>query len=182
MIRRPPRATRTDTLFPYTTLFRSIFDERASLFPAVEARYRYVDATALDLIKQPWSFDVMVTENMYGDILSDLAAGLMGGLGMAPSGDIAHDRAVFQPCHGSAPDIAGQGRANPTAPFLSPPIMPDWPAERHGEPKAAEAARCIEQAVDRAYAGGGLAPCEFGGSDGTSAVAHRVLGNIGGVA
>src|SRR3546814_955458 len=73
MIRRPPRSTRTDTPFPYTPLFRS--------------RHRYVDATALDLIKHPWSFDVMVTENMYGDILSDLAAGLMGGLGMAPSGD-----------------------------------------------------------------------------------------------
>src|SRR3546814_1979909 len=67
--------------------FRRIFDERASLFPAVEARHRYVDATALDLIKHPWSFDVMVTETMYGDILSDLAAGLMGGLGMAPPGD-----------------------------------------------------------------------------------------------
>src|SRR3546814_3612148 len=105
MIRRPPRSTRTDTPFPYTPLFRS--------------RHRYVDATALDLIKHPWSFDVMVTENMYGDILSDLAAGLMGGLGMAPSGDIGAERAVFQPCHGSAPDIAGQGRANHTAAFLS---------------------------------------------------------------
>src|SRR3546814_13835929 len=95
--------------------FRRIFDERAGLFPRVEARHRYVDATALDLIKHPWSFDVMVTENMYGDILSDLAAGLMGGLGMAPSAEIGPERAVFQPCHGSAPDIARKGRANPTA-------------------------------------------------------------------
>src|SRR3546814_4133593 len=83
----------------------------------------------------------MVTENMYGDILSDLAAGLMGGLGMAPSGDIGAERAVFQPCHGSAPDIAGQGRANPTAAFLSAAMMLDWLAERQGEPKAAAADR-----------------------------------------
>ena len=155
--------------------FRKIFDERAARFPAVEARHRYVDATALDLVKQPWVFDVMATENMYGDILSDLAAGLMGGLGMAPSGDIGADRAVFQPCHGSAPDIAGQGKANPTATFLSAALMLDWLSERHGEARAAEAARRIERAVDAAYAGGGLRPCEFGGPDGTAAVTRRVL-------
>jgi len=162
--------------------FRRIFDERAMLFPLVEARHRYVDATALDLVKHPWTFDVMVTENMYGDILSDLAAGLMGGLGMAPSGDIGHDRAVFQPCHGSAPDITGQGKANPTATFLSGALMLDWLAERHGEPKAEAAARLIEGAVDRAYAGGNLKPCEFGGPDGTAAVTRRVLENLKGAA
>src|SRR3546814_10658836 len=80
---------------------------------------------------------------------------------------IGAERAVFQPCLGSAPDIAGQGRANPTAAFLSAAMMLDWLAERHGEPKAAAAARLIEDAVDRAYAGGGLRPCEFGGPDGT---------------
>src|SRR3546814_10145898 len=105
--------------------FRRIFGERAGLFPRVEARHRYVDATALDLIKHPWSFDVMVTENMYGDILSDLAAGLMGGLGMAPSGYIGAEREVFQPCHGRAPDIAGLGRANHTAAFSPAATMPD---------------------------------------------------------
>jgi 3-isopropylmalate dehydrogenase len=155
--------------------FRRIFDERAKRFPAVEARHRYVDAMALDLIKHPWTFDVMVTENMYGDILSDLAAGLVGGLGMAPSADIGHKRAVFQPCHGSAPDIAGEGKANPTATFLSAALMLDWLAERAGEPKAEEAAELIRRAVDDAYAGGRLKPCEFGGTDGTAAVTRRVL-------
>src|SRR3546814_11849852 len=92
----------------------------------------------------PGSFDVMVTENMYGDILSDLAADLMGGLGMAPSGDIGAERAVFQPCHGSAPDIAGQGRANPTAALLSAAMMLDWLAERPGEPKAADRKSVVE--------------------------------------
>ncbi len=155
--------------------FRRIFDERAKRFPEVEARHRYVDAMALDLIKHPWNFDVMVTENMYGDILSDLAAGLMGGLGMAPSADIGHNRAVFQPCHGSAPDIAGEGKANPTATFLSAALMLDWLAERAGEPKAEAAAELIRRAVDDAYAGGDLKPCEFGGPDGTAAVTRRVL-------
>src|SRR3546814_11174048 len=74
----------------------------------------------------------MVTENMYGDILSDLAAGLMGGLGMAPSGAIGAERAVFPPCPGSAPAIAGQGRATPTAAFLSAAMMLDWLAEQIG--------------------------------------------------
>jgi 3-isopropylmalate dehydrogenase len=158
--------------------FRRIFDERAKLFPGVAARHRYVDAMALDLIKHPWSFDVMVTENMYGDILSDLAAGLMGGLGMAPSGDIGHERAVFQPCHGSAPDIAGKGKANPTATILSAAMMLDWLAERHNEPKAGQVARLITGAVDRAYAGGDLKPCEFGGTAGTLEVTRRVLENL----
>jgi 3-isopropylmalate dehydrogenase len=120
----------------------------------------------------------MVTENMYGDILSDLAAGLMGGLGMAPSGDIGLERAVFQPCHGSAPDIAGQGRANPTAAILSAAMMLDWLGERHGEAKAGAAADLIRAAVDRAYEGGALKPQEFGGPDGTDAVTRKVLDEV----
>ena len=82
----------------------------------------------------------MVTENMFGDILSDLGAGLIGGLGMAPSADIGDDHAVFQPCHGTAPDIAGQGLANPTAMFLSAAMMLDWLSERSGVAACATAA------------------------------------------
>ena len=73
----------------------------------------YVDACAALMVRKPWDFDVMVMENMFGDILSDLAAGLIGGLGIAPSADIGDKHAVFQPCHGTAPDIMGQGKANP---------------------------------------------------------------------
>ena len=73
----------------------------------------------------------MVTENMFGDILSDLAAGLIGGMGMAPSADIGDKHAVFQPCHGTAPDIMGQGMANPTAMILSAAMMLDWLADKH---------------------------------------------------
>ena len=126
------------------------------------------------LVKRPWDFDVLVTENMFGDILSDLAAGLIGGLGMAPSADIGDRHAVFQPCHGTAPDIMGQGKANPTAMILSAAMMLDWLADKHGLEGAAEAAERIERAVDKAYADG-IKPMEFGGSNGTADVAKAVL-------
>ncbi|MBI4366912.1 MAG: isocitrate/isopropylmalate dehydrogenase family protein, partial [Deltaproteobacteria bacterium] len=82
--------------------------------------------------------------------------------------------AVFQPCHGTAPDIMGQGKANPTAMILSAAMMLDWLADRHDHPPAAEAALRIEHAVDKAYAGG-IKPMEYGGKDGTSAIANAVL-------
>jgi 3-isopropylmalate dehydrogenase len=154
--------------------FRNIFDERAPRYPEVRAERIYVDACAAALVRRPWDFDVLVTENMFGDILSDLAAGLVGGMGMAPSADIGDKHAVFQPCHGTAPDIMGTGKANPAAMILSAAMMLDWLAERHDHAPAAEAAQRIERAVDRAFASG-LKPCELDGSDGTQAVAHAVL-------
>jgi 3-isopropylmalate dehydrogenase len=93
---------------------------------------------------------------------------------MAPSADIGDKHAVFQPCHGTAPDIMGKGLANPTAMILSAAMMLDWLADRHGHEGAAQAARAIEGAVDRAFAGG-LKACEFGGRDGTAAIAGGVL-------
>ena len=134
----------------------------------------YVDACSALLVKRPWDFDVMVTENMFGDILSDLTAGLIGGMGMAPSADIGDRHAVFQPCHGTAPDIMGQGKANPTAMILSAAMMLDWLADKHGLESAAEAGERIERAVDKAYADG-IKPMEFGGSNGTADIAKAVL-------
>ncbi|HET9717221.1 MAG TPA: isocitrate/isopropylmalate dehydrogenase family protein [Pseudolabrys sp.] len=157
--------------------FRSIFDERAKSFPGVKTDHVYVDACAALMVRKPWNFDVMVMENIFGDILSDLAAGLIGGLGIAPSADVGDRHAVFQPCHGTAPDIMGQGKANPTAMILSAAMMLDWLAERHEHQPAAEAAQRIEQAVDRAYADG-IRPVEFGGEDGTAAVAAAVMNAI----
>ena len=100
-------------VLPSMAFFRSVFDRVAAGFPGIAADRVYVDAAALYLVQAPERFDVMVTENMFGDILSDLAAGLVGGMGMAPSGDIGDRYAVFQPSHGSAPDIAGKNKANP---------------------------------------------------------------------
>ncbi len=155
--------------------FRRIFLERAENFPDIRADWRYVDAMALNLIQRPWEFDVVVTENMFGDILSDLAAGLMGGLGMAPSADIGDRHGVFQPCHGSAPDIAGQGKANPTATFLSAVLMLDWLAERHASRAMAQAAALLDSSIRRAYAGGKLLPYELGGTCGTADITEVVM-------
>ncbi|KIU46252.1 MULTISPECIES: isocitrate/isopropylmalate dehydrogenase family protein [Bradyrhizobium] len=161
-------------VFKAFAFFRNIFDETAKRHPDVKADHLYIDATAAALVKRPWDFDVMVTENMFGDILSDLTAGLIGGMGMAPSADIGDRYAVFQPCHGTAPDIMGQGKANPTAMILSTAMMLDWLADKHGIESAAEAAENIERAVDRVYADG-IKPFEFGGSSGTADVAKAVL-------
>lgn len=152
---------------------RDILNERKPKFADVKTDMLYVDACAAMMVKKPWDFDVMVMENMFGDILSDLAAGLIGGLGMAPSADIGDKHAVFQPCHGTAPDIMGQGKANPTAMILSTAMMLDYLSDKHDLPAAGEAAQRIERAVDKAY--GSVKPMEFGGKDGTAAISKAVL-------
>jgi 3-isopropylmalate dehydrogenase len=119
-------------VLPSMSYFRRIFDEIAAEFPGVRTERIYVDAASLYLVQRPQTFDVMVTENIFGDILSDLAAGLVGGMGMAPSADIGDRYAVFQPSHGSAPDIAGKGIANPIATILSVALMLDWLGQPEG--------------------------------------------------
>lgn len=158
--------------------FRSIFKERAALFPDIEADCAYVDAMALNLVAKPWAYDVLVTENMFGDILSDLGAALMGGMGMAPSADIGDNNAVFQPCHGSAPDIMGQGKANPTAMILSAAMMLEWLGQTHKDAACLEAGNLIFTAVRKAFATHTLHPMEFGGSAGTLEISNAVLTNI----
>ena len=145
---RPGALTCVDkaNVFKAFAFFREMFDEAAKRHPDVKADRLYVDACSALLVKRPWDFDVMVMENMFGDILSDLAAGLIGGMGIAPSADIGDKHAVFQPCHGTAPDIMGQGKANPTAMILSAAMMLDWLADKHGisrppKPASASSAR-----------------------------------------
>jgi 3-isopropylmalate dehydrogenase len=173
---RPGRLACVDkaNAFKAYAYFRKLFDECAARHPAVATDRIYVDACSAMLVRRPWDFDVMVMENMFGDILSDLTAGLIGGMGMAPSADIGDTHAVFQPCHGTAPDIMGRGLANPTAMILSAALMLDWLGVKHDHQPAIEAAERIERAVDAAYAKG-LKPCEFGGRDGTVSVAKAVL-------
>ena len=173
---RPGALTCVDkaNVFKAFAFFREMFDEAAQRHPDVATDRLYVDACSAMLVKRPWDFDVMVMENMFGDILSDLTAGLIGGMGMAPSADIGDRYAVFQPCHGTAPDIMGQGKANPTAMILSAAMMLDWLADKHGIESAAEAGERIERAVDAAYASG-IRPMEFGGHNGTADVAQAVL-------
>src|SRR6201997_92102 len=161
-------------VFKAFAFFRKIFDETAQRHPDVKADHLYIDACAANLVKRPWDFDVMVMENMFGDIISDLTAGLIGGMGMAPSADIGDRHAVFQPCHGTAPDIMGKGLANPTAMILSAALMLDWLGDKHGHAGANAAAERIETAVDRAFAEG-LKPFELGGKNGTADIAKAVM-------
>src|ERR1700682_5141660 len=149
--------------FKAYAFFRQMFDECAARYPAVATERLYVDACSAMLVRKPWDFDVMVMENMFGDILSDLTAGLIGGMGMAPSADIGDTHAVFQPCHGTAPDIMGKGLANPTAMILSAALMLDWLADRHGHAGAAQAARAIGHAGDRVFQAG-VGPVGGGGA------------------
>jgi 3-isopropylmalate dehydrogenase len=181
---RPGRVTCVDKANVFTSMafFRKVFEERARAFPELQADSAYVDATALNLVMKPWTFDVMVTENMFGDILSDLTAALVGGMGMAPSADIGDRHALFQPAHGSAPDIAGQGKANPTAMLLSAAMMLDWLGEKQGEEKLVAAAARLERAVERAFDGKKLLPFEFGGANGTADITRAVIASLGSAA
>ncbi|MEO0792008.1 MAG: isocitrate/isopropylmalate family dehydrogenase [Pseudomonadota bacterium] len=176
----PGRLTLVDkaNVFSSFAFMRKIFDERGEAFTDIERGYAYVDATALDMVRRPWTFDVMVTENMFGDILSDLGAGLIGGMGMAPSADIGLTHAVFQPCHGTAPDIMGQGKANPVAMFLSAAMMLDWLGDEREIASLGRAAQLIETAVAEAFRHADLTPTELGGSDGTERITAAVLSEI----
>ena len=177
---KPGRLTCVDkaNVLGSTAFFRQIFDEVGEHYPDVERDYGYIDAVAMNFVKKPWTYDVLVTENMFGDILSDLAAGLIGGLGFAPSADIGDRQAVFQPCHGTAPDIMGQGKANPTATILSAAMMLDWLGETHDLQSCRDGADLIDNAVADAFATGGLKSFELGGDAGTRAIADAILGRI----
>jgi 3-isopropylmalate dehydrogenase len=177
--RRARRGTVTlvdkSNVFVSLAFMRKVFFEVAAKYPSVTAVQHSVDATALDLVRRPWDFDVLVTENMFGDILSDLCAGLVGGMGFAPSADIGDEHALFQPCHGSAPDIAGKGVANPVAMILSAAMMLDWLAVRHGNETCSEAAAEIESAVDATFASGSIRSYDIGGRCGTGAVTRAII-------
>jgi 3-isopropylmalate dehydrogenase len=141
-------------------------------FPEVELDDLLVDNAAMQLVSNPGRFDVIVTENMFGDILSDEAAMLTGSIGMLPSASLGVEGpAVFEPVHGSAPDIAGQGIANPLAMFLSAALM-----LRHGFGMAGEAA-AIESAVERALADGLRTP-DLGGDATTAQATRGVLNHL----
>jgi isocitrate/isopropylmalate dehydrogenase len=150
------------------SLFREACLEVARDFPDVTTGEMLVDAAAMWLVKDPARFDVIVTTNLFGDILSDLAAGLVGGLGVAPSANVGAGRvAVFEPVHGSAPDIAGQGIANPTGAILSGAML----LEHLGLPDAALRLRHAVSATVHA----GLATPDLGGTATTAQVVHAIL-------
>ncbi|MEP3918305.1 isocitrate/isopropylmalate family dehydrogenase [Ascidiaceihabitans sp.] len=178
--RSPGKVTCVDkaNVFRAFAFFREMFDAEAAKHPDIVADHAYVDATALWMVQKPWDFDVMVTENMFGDILSDLGAGLMGGLGLAPSADIGLDHAVFQPCHGSAPDIAGQNAANPMAMILSAAMMLDWLGLRHDNPAMVSDGVRLREAVETVVAKGAILTRDLGGGASTRQAADAVWGAL----
>lgn len=161
-------------VLPSMAYFRSIFDQIAQEFPDIKTDRVYVDAASLYLIQRPESFDVLVTENMFGDILSDLAAALVGGMGMAPSADIGDKYAVFQPSHGSAPDIAGKAIANPVATILSAAMMLDW----FDTAESRNGAESIRGAIRAVFADRKARTRDLGGNLSTTEMTDAILAQM----
>jgi 3-isopropylmalate dehydrogenase len=168
--RRGKKVTCVDkaNVFRSMAFFRKVFFEVAGRHPGVSADAVHVDAMALYMVQNPWDFDVLVMENMFGDILSDSGAGLVGGLGLAPSGEIGDRHGMFQPSHGSAPRLAGRNVANPMATILSGAMMLEWLG-------AAETSARIEDAVARVLERGEVRTPDLGGTSGTKEVGEAVL-------
>ena len=160
-----------------TAFFRDICQEVAAGYAGLLVDDFHIDAMAAHLVRDPGRFDVIVTENMFGDILSDLAGELCGSLGLAASINAGHDLAMAQAAHGSAPDIAGRGTANPVAMILSTAMLLRWLGGRHDLAVAVSAAVRMETAVSAALGGGAATP-DLGGSSGTQAFAQAVAGYI----
>jgi 3-isopropylmalate dehydrogenase len=154
--------------------FRKIYNEIAEGYPDVEKDYRYIDAAALHLVQQPERFDILVAENQHGDVLSDLGAALVGGLGFAPSANIGIGRAMFEPAHGTAPTIAGKNIANPVATILSGAMMLRWLASEHGERSLAVAAQAVEEATARVLATGKTLTEDAGGKTTTEQMGDAI--------
>ncbi len=161
-------------IFRSMAFFRKVFHDVGAGYPEIARDAIYVDAMSLLMVQSPADFDVLVMENQFGDILSDLGAALVGGLGLAPSAEIGDDHALFQPSHGTAPQIAGRGIANPLATILSAGMMLDWLGERQDDPTAKSAAARIEEAVSAVLLQGDALTADLGGRGTTSGVAQAV--------
>jgi 3-isopropylmalate dehydrogenase len=175
--RGPGRVTCVDkaNVFCAFAFFRDTFDEEAARHPTLTADHAYVDFTALRMVENPQGVDVMVSENMFADILSDLGARLMRALGLAPSADIGDDDAVLQPCLGTAPDIAGQGIAYPFAMFSSAAMMLDWLGDKFDRPQMVTDGERLRLAVETVVANDRYLTRDLGGDADTQIATQAVL-------
>ncbi len=158
-------------------MFAKVCREVSKSYPDIAFNELYVDAASMRLIKEPQEFDVFCTCNMFGDILSDEAAQLVGGLGMAPGANIGDTFALFEPIHGSAPNRAGKGTANPLSMILSAKMMLDWLGERFSDPKCIKAAAAIEAAVVKTLEAKNTVP-DLGGEKTTIGMAEAIAAAI----
>jgi len=158
-------------------LFLRSCDAVSKNFPSVKYSSMYVDTAAMNLVRSPESFDVIVTSNMYGDILSDEASQVAGGLGLAPSGNLGEDFALFEPVHGCAPDIAGKGIANPLSMLFTAKMMLDWLATRKRDSNCAAASKCLESSIS-AVTASGVKTQDIGGTSKTAQVTQSISSEI----
>ena len=152
-------------------VFKESFFKVAKDYPSIKTNDYYVDATAMYLLTKPQEFDVIVTSNLFGDILSDASAGLVGGLGLAPSGNIGDKHGLFEPVHGSAPDIAGENISNPIAMILSVSMMLEYLNEDYWAEK-------VRTACENVLKNGKVKTPDLGGTDKTMDVANEVIREI----
>jgi 3-isopropylmalate dehydrogenase len=154
-------------------LFANVCREKAQQYPDITFEEQYVDAASMRLIKAPQEFDVIVTTNMFGDILSDEAAQLIGGLGMAPGANIGDQFGLFEPIHGSAPTRVGKHTANPCSMILAAKMMLDWLGEKHEDSTCLSAAKAVEDAVAKTLRKGMTVP-DLGGNATTIEMAEAI--------
>ena len=171
-VRRVTCCDKANVLRSYA-FFRSVFDEVAEVYPDIATQHALVDAMAMHLVLKPGHFNVIVCENMFGDILSDLAAATVGGMGMAPSAEIGDTKGFFQAAHGSAPDIAGKGIANPYGTILSAAAMLDWLGQGHGDDRLRKAADRIRRVTEACLADG-LLSADLKGTSSTGDITASV--------
>ncbi|MCE7029467.1 isocitrate/isopropylmalate dehydrogenase family protein [Jiella avicenniae] len=154
--------------------FRKVATEVAENYPDVELDFALVDAMTVHLVKRPDFYDVIVTENMFGDIISDLGAATVGGMGMSPTAEIGAQNGFFQAAHGSAPDIAGQGIANPLGTILAGAMMLEWLGKRHRDNVLMDAAARIDRAVGKVIEDPAMLPGDLGGRATSAAITEAV--------
>ena len=159
-------------------LFAEVCRKVAQEYPDISFNEQYVDATAMRLIKEPQKYDVIVTTNMFGDILSDEAAQLVGGLGMAPGGNIGDNFAIFEPVHGAAPTRVGKHTANPCSMILASKMMLEWLGEKYNDKNCLEVSKAIDIGVSEALRKGLTIP-DFGGSLTTIEMGEAIADEIG---
>jgi 3-isopropylmalate dehydrogenase len=166
------------TVLKSCALFREVYNEVAEGYLDIEKDYALIDAWTQWAIRRPEYYDVVVTTNLFGDIISDMTAPIQGGLGLAPSAEVGDEYGMFRPIHGSAPKYSGKYVANPIATILSAKMLIDWLAGKHNDRSAGEAANRIENAVDLTLKEGKVLPRDLGGSSKTNEVGDKIAKKI----
>jgi 3-isopropylmalate dehydrogenase len=159
-------------------LFRGVFKKIAKENPDIDADFAYIDSFTLKVLQKPEYYDVIVTTNLFGDIITDLAAMLQGGLGMAPSANLGLNHGMFEPVHGSAPDIAGKNIANPIGMILSTNMMLEWLGEKNKDKRLLQSAQNLKSAIQNYFITNKNLPYDIGGNANSLEVTQNIISNL----